>query len=178
MELQVAGRGGSKRKYALADIKADIANKRLFVRTKAPPHWGELPSPPLPQGAREGITPLTPTLALTPMGSTTRQRQRQQQHQQHQQQQHRLPLPLPLPLPPRHSLGVGRGGSSPSPRPQRPETGDRETKPDYILYALLGRFAGPGPLLVLCCIRLILNDFSTATPQGDAPAPARACFLV
>jgi hypothetical protein len=24
MELQVAGRGGSKRKYALADIKADI----------------------------------------------------------------------------------------------------------------------------------------------------------
>jgi hypothetical protein len=26
---------------------------------------------------------------------------------------------------------------------------------------LLGRFAGPGPLLVLCCIRLILNDFST-----------------
>jgi hypothetical protein len=37
-----------------------------------------------------------------------------------------------------------------------PRPGD-ETRLD----ALLGRFAGPGPLLVLCCIRLILNDFST-----------------
>jgi hypothetical protein len=26
------------------------------------------------------------------------------------------------------------------------------------LDALLGRFAAPGPLLVLCCIRLVLND--------------------
>jgi hypothetical protein len=43
MELQVAGRGGNKRKYALADIKDDIANKRLFVRKG-------LPTPPLPQG--------------------------------------------------------------------------------------------------------------------------------
>jgi hypothetical protein len=39
MELQVAGRGGNKRKYALADIKADIASKRLFlfVRKGLPP---------------------------------------------------------------------------------------------------------------------------------------------
>ena len=37
MELQVSGRGGNKRKYALADIKADIANKRLFVRKGLPP---------------------------------------------------------------------------------------------------------------------------------------------
>jgi hypothetical protein len=39
-----------------------------------------------------------------------------------------------------------------------PRPGD-ETRLD----ALLGRFAGPGPLLVLCCIRLVLNDFSTAS---------------
>jgi hypothetical protein len=52
MELQVAGRRGNKRKHALADIKADIANKRLFVRKglPPPPHWGELPTAPLPQG--------------------------------------------------------------------------------------------------------------------------------
>jgi hypothetical protein len=37
-----------------------------------------------------------------------------------------------------------------------PRPGD-ETRLD----ALLGWFASPGPLLVLCCIRLILNDFST-----------------
>jgi hypothetical protein len=39
---------------------------------------GAHPTPP----AREGITSLTLTLALTPMGSTIRRRQRQQQHQQ------------------------------------------------------------------------------------------------
>jgi hypothetical protein len=49
MELQVAGRGGSKRKYALADIKADIANKRLFVRKGLPP-LGGAPQPNPPQG--------------------------------------------------------------------------------------------------------------------------------
>ena len=32
MELHVASRGGNKRKYALADINADVANTRLFVR--------------------------------------------------------------------------------------------------------------------------------------------------
>jgi hypothetical protein len=31
MEIQIESRGGDKRKYALAEIKADIANKRLFV---------------------------------------------------------------------------------------------------------------------------------------------------
>jgi hypothetical protein len=102
----IASRGGNKRKYALADINADVANKRLFVRQGPPPTGGSPPplnpSPP----TREGTTSLTLTLTPTPMGSTTRRNQRQQQHQQHQQ--HRLP--------PRHSLG---GGS----RPQRSETG-------------------------------------------------------
>jgi hypothetical protein len=46
MELQLAGRGGNKRKYALADIKAGIANKRLFVRKGLPPTGGR--PPPLP----------------------------------------------------------------------------------------------------------------------------------
>jgi hypothetical protein len=89
MELQVAGGGGSKRKYALADIKADIASKRLFVR-KPPPNWGSSSTQP---PRKEGTPPpppthpshpaLTPTLALTPMGSAIRRRQQQQQ-QQHQ----------------------------------------------------------------------------------------------
>jgi hypothetical protein len=96
---------GNKRKYALADIKADIANKRLFAR-KPPPPLGGAPQPSPP--ARAGTPPLALTPALTPMGSAIRRRQqqRQQQHQQHRQ--HRLT--------PRHSLG---GGS----RPQRFETG-------------------------------------------------------
>jgi hypothetical protein len=50
MELQVAGRGGNKRKYALADIKADIANKRLFVRKGLPPTGGSSPPHPTPKG--------------------------------------------------------------------------------------------------------------------------------
>jgi hypothetical protein len=44
-----------------------------------------------------------------------------------------------------------------------PRPGD-ETRLD----ALSGRFAGPGPLLVLCCIRLIIsNDFSALVGDGD-----------
>jgi hypothetical protein len=56
-----------------------------------------------------------------------------------------------------------------------PGLGD-ETRLD----ALLGRFAGPGPLLVLCCIRiirLISNDFSKKRPvsRGHArPQPPAA----
>jgi hypothetical protein len=57
MELQVAGRGGNKRKYALADIKADIANKCLFVR-KPPPPLGGAPRPSPP--ARAGTSPPHP----------------------------------------------------------------------------------------------------------------------
>jgi hypothetical protein len=53
MELQVASRGGNKRKYALADIKADIANRRLFVR-KPPPPTGGSSATQLP---RKGGTP-------------------------------------------------------------------------------------------------------------------------
>jgi hypothetical protein len=44
--------------------------------------------------------------------------------------------------------------------------------------------AGPGPLLVLCCIRLILNDFSTtyytnqqATALDCSPKPLWPCLL-
>jgi hypothetical protein len=40
MELQLDSRGGNKRKYALTDIKADIANKRLYVRRNLPPMGG------------------------------------------------------------------------------------------------------------------------------------------
>jgi hypothetical protein len=52
MELQVAGRGGNKRKYALADINADIANKRLFVRKGLPPTGGSPPPHPSHQAGR------------------------------------------------------------------------------------------------------------------------------
>jgi hypothetical protein len=43
LELQIESREGNKRKYALAGIKADIANKRLFglfVRMGLPPMGG------------------------------------------------------------------------------------------------------------------------------------------
>jgi hypothetical protein len=50
MELHVASRGGNKRKYALTDIKADIANKRLFVRKGLPPTGGSPPPHPSHQG--------------------------------------------------------------------------------------------------------------------------------
>jgi len=107
MELQVAGRGGSKRKYALADIKADIANKHLFVRKGLPPMGGISPTQPSHKGGDQDPLALTLALANTIMGSAILRRQRQyQKHQQHQQ--HRLA--------PRHPL---EGGS----RPQRFETG-------------------------------------------------------
>jgi hypothetical protein len=37
MELQIDSSGGNKRKYALTEIKADIANTRLYVRRSPPP---------------------------------------------------------------------------------------------------------------------------------------------
>jgi hypothetical protein len=59
MELQIDSSGGNKRKYALTEIKADIANKRLYVR-RSPPDlciWGEAPAQPNPP-SREGTTTL------------------------------------------------------------------------------------------------------------------------
>jgi hypothetical protein len=40
MELQIDSSGGNKRKYALTEIKADIAKKRLYVRRSLPPIGG------------------------------------------------------------------------------------------------------------------------------------------
>jgi hypothetical protein len=108
MELQAAGRGGSKRKYALADIKADIANKRLFVRKGLPPTGGSSSTQPPRKGCGDPPPTPEPKPKRTPMGSAVRRRQQQRQQQRQQHRQHRLT--------PRHSLG---GGS----RPQRYETG-------------------------------------------------------
>jgi hypothetical protein len=90
MELQIdSSSGGNKRKYALTGIKADITNKRLYVRRSLPPPplWGEGPqtSPP----SREGTTPLTLAPNLTPKEESTiwragqRRQTRQLQHHQH-----------------------------------------------------------------------------------------------
>jgi hypothetical protein len=114
MELQVAGRGGNKRKHALADIKADIANKRLFVRKGLPTPQ----STPTAQYGEDSNNSSTNSTNSTDCHYDTP-----------------------------WEVAQDRRG----PRP-----GD-ETRLD----ALLGRFAGPGPLLVLCCFRLILNDFLT-----------------
>jgi hypothetical protein len=51
MELQIDSSGGNKRKYALTEIKADIANKRLYVTgggtsTQPNPHGREPPPSP------------------------------------------------------------------------------------------------------------------------------------
>jgi hypothetical protein len=40
MELQIDSSKGNKRKYALTEIKADIANKRLYARRSLPPMGG------------------------------------------------------------------------------------------------------------------------------------------
>jgi hypothetical protein len=95
MELHVATRGGNKRKYALADINADVANKRLFVRKGLPPTGGSPPSHPSHQGgdhlphpdpgpntngkhntakpatAAAPTAPTAPTATTTPLGHTT-----------------------------------------------------------------------------------------------------------
>jgi hypothetical protein len=153
MELQVAGRGGSKRKYALADIKADIPSKRLFVRRGLPPPpWGGCPQPSPP--TREGITLLTLALAPTPMGSKIR---REDSDSSSTNSTDGTDLDHGAPW----KVAQDRGG---------PRLGDEPR-----LDTLLGRFAGPDPLLVLCCIRLTLNDFSTGWPTPPLfsfwPAP-------
>jgi hypothetical protein len=99
------------RAWADGDFNAD--HGFAFDGVPPPPHWGELPTPPLPQGRGRSPPALTLALALTPMGSTIRRSaQRQQQHQQHRQ--HRLP--------PRETL-PGRWLKT-------AEVRDREMKPD------------------------------------------------
>jgi hypothetical protein len=74
-KLQVAGRGGNNRKYALADIKADIASAYSCERASSP--LGGAPQPTHP--ARAGPPPPTQARARTPMGSAVRRRQQQRQ---------------------------------------------------------------------------------------------------
>jgi hypothetical protein len=89
MELQIESRGGNTRKYALAEIKADIANKRLlFVRSKEPPpHRGRHLNPPLSHGRDLLPSPYAPN--LTPKGSITWRKGQRRQAIQPQHHQHR-----------------------------------------------------------------------------------------
>jgi hypothetical protein len=57
MELQIDSSGGNKRKYALTEIKADIANKRLYVRRSPPPYGGRHLNPTLPHGREPPPSP-------------------------------------------------------------------------------------------------------------------------
>ena len=58
MELQIDSSGGNKRKYALTEIKADIANKRLSIRAKGPPPYrGRHLNPALPHGREPPPSP-------------------------------------------------------------------------------------------------------------------------
>jgi hypothetical protein len=91
MELQIDSSGGNKRKYALTEIKADIANKRLYVR-RSPPDlciWGEAPAQPNPP-SREGTTALILAPNLTPKGTTIWRAGQRRQTRQLQHHQHRL----------------------------------------------------------------------------------------
>jgi hypothetical protein len=67
-----------------------------------------------------------------------------------------------------HIPGCNLSGPSPPPWAHTPwevaqDRGGPRPGDGTRLDALLGRFAGPGPLLVLCCIRLVLNGFSTTS---------------
>jgi hypothetical protein len=126
---------GNKRKCALADIKADIANKRLFVRKGLPPTGGELPT------HKGGDHPLHPHPSPNTNGKHNQYGEDSDNSSTNSTDSTDCHHDTPW------EVDQDRGG----PRP------GNETRLD----ALLGRFAGPGPLLVLCCIRLVLNGFST-----------------
>ena len=65
MELQIDSSGGNKRKYALTEIKADIANKRLYVRKSLPPMGGGTSTQPSLTG---GNHPPRPSPKPNPKG--------------------------------------------------------------------------------------------------------------